>query len=211
MRISKFMLPAVTVAGALALAGCGGGSSTPAGTTAPETPATPSTPATPAAPAANTLTLPGNGFLDWSNQSTPGPIRIAAGQVYQAGGGAWFQCPTGGATCVIQTGTGRATTVTYTGGALTVHPSDPRPVAGTTARSAEDTDPLSDKNLLASVLANGRIFGVSAGATGIVGTDGAPAINTFERADGHTTTLRMAAAVDGDGTAPTAASGTGAD
>ena len=31
MRISKLLMPAVTVAGALALAGCGGGSSTPAG------------------------------------------------------------------------------------------------------------------------------------------------------------------------------------
>ena len=35
MRISKLLMPAVTLAGALALAGCGGGSSTPAGTAVP--------------------------------------------------------------------------------------------------------------------------------------------------------------------------------
>ena len=37
MRISKLLMPAVTVAGALALAGCGGGSSTPTVTTDPST------------------------------------------------------------------------------------------------------------------------------------------------------------------------------
>ena len=39
MRTYRLLMPAVTVAGALALAGCGGGSSTPAGDPPPECPA----------------------------------------------------------------------------------------------------------------------------------------------------------------------------
>ena len=50
MRMYRLLMPAVTLAGALALAGCGGGSSTPGTTTTTTTTTTPGTATTPTLP-----------------------------------------------------------------------------------------------------------------------------------------------------------------
>jgi len=187
-------MPAVTLAGALALAGCGGGSSTPGAVVSDTSNADTSNADTSNADTSateKTAALPGVSRLETDEASltfTIQPGLANSGRVQSI----WFTC-TGSEACVVTVPAGSSvSTVSYTGGTLVAAASDPRAISGTTARSGADTDPLSHENLLAAVLANGRIFGVSAGTTGVRGAEGVSTSNTFERADDHTTILNMA-------------------
>ena len=175
MEISRLMMPVALLAGALALAGCSGGNDNNMTTEKTETEETP-TPTTTTetepdkddmtpdkedgAMAGTMLRLPGNAAVRWGDGpgQVNGDVQIAAGQVLELGG-AWFRCPADGADCVIQEGTGRTVEVTYTGGPLTVHASDPR--NDRTPVRPESGDWLSSASLVGSVPASGDLNSLS--------------------------------------------------
>ena len=167
MTVSRLYMPAVTLAGALALAGCGGGSNTttdnsgnmcPAGETG--TPPNCMKPAedekkeneTKSLDLPNGLTLDGpeghNGPRDYTIQ--PGKMLDLA--TNQTGRMARFSCPAGGEACVITVPVdGNASAVTYSGGTPVVtEAKDPAVTVntGVTQQPTESTDPLSNDVLL---------------------------------------------------------------
>ncbi|MCY4242824.1 MAG: hypothetical protein OXD36_13920 [Rhodobacter sp.] len=107
----RFILPVAMLAGALALAGCGGGSDTPAASpTNPET-TNPGTTTTTRAQHLN-----GTGLENTGTRART--IYIAAGDRYETPNEGTIDCPTGNTRCVITVAPGEgATTVTQTGGA----------------------------------------------------------------------------------------------
>lgn len=176
MRISKLMMPALTLAGALALAGCGGGSDTPAAVTPPsddmkDQPVT--------QPATKTAAVP--------NDGTVGPfqaglkITLAAGDTKNVNGVGWLTCESG--TCAVEVPAGTSVSaVSYTGtGTLTIRTADHRladTTAGTTPRPEEATDPLSNDVLLKALKtgnsrmpADNTVWNAGTGAGGAL-TDG---------------------------------------
>ena len=157
MRISKLYLPAVTVVGALALAGCGGGgdSMDDMGDTTTTT-----TPTTPTTPAARPATLTGTGLTN--SGGTAYDIRLEKDETYGTPNGGTITCPTN--ECVITVGAQRGTpTVTATGGAtfaakaVVRAPRDDRTAGGGDA----SVEWLSDRNLINAVKVNlGVVTGI---------------------------------------------------
>ncbi|MCY3999181.1 MAG: hypothetical protein OXF84_00020, partial [Bacteroidetes bacterium] len=150
------MMPALTLAGALALAGCGGGSDTPAappanneegGMTPPPEPA----PKTLALPTGLTITGSANseGATDYTIPSG-GKLELTSRP--SSRGDVVFTCPADGEDCVVTIPVGGAvSSVTYSGGTPEVTEKDAPETAvdtGVTERPAESTDPLSDDVLL---------------------------------------------------------------
>ena len=175
MRISKFTLPAVTVAGALALAGCGGGDSmedmdmsnnengNENGGDAE----------------LSLLSLPGGGSYKTTDHATG---NIEAGEGINVGSGIRVNCPeaAGDAGCdyrVTEEG------IYAAGNAEAVAPTV-AVAAGADGDSSEDTHPLSHEKLLAAIVTGddrGELYGASSDdyTGGII----------FSRADGYNTRL----------------------
>ena len=161
MRISKLYLPAVRVAGALALAGCGGGgdSMDDMGDTTTTT-----TPTTPTTPAARPATLTGTGLTN--SGGTAYDIRLEKDETYDTPNGGTITCPTN--ECVITVGAQRGTpNVTATGGATFAAKAVVRAPGGgrDAGENQASAEWLSDRNLLNAVKVNG------ATVTGITITD----------------------------------------
>ena len=185
MRISKFTLPAVTVAGALALAGCGGGDSmedmdmsnnengNENGGDAE----------------LSLLSLPGGGSYKTTDHATG---NIEAGEGINVGSGIRVNCPeaAGDAGCDYQiTEDG----IYAAGNAEAVAP-PARIVGGADGDSSEDTHPLSHKNLLAALISESGDRGTLYGAN--VPDDVSPTSNNgiiFQRSDGYNTRLILSA------------------
>ncbi len=150
MRISKLMPSAVMVAGALALAGCGGGSSTtPAATTPQVTPTPPTPPTPPASPASATVGLDGKRLAAGSVDRV---IKIPATGAETKIEDVYFTC-TGTEACVITIPAGESVfEVSYTGGTLTASASKAPPKV---AEAPEGEHWLSDRNLVSGLAADG--------------------------------------------------------
>jgi len=149
--MDRKFIPVAMLAGALALAGCGGGSSTTAPGSEPEiTPSTPATPATPATPEARPATLTGTGLTN--SGGTAYDIRLEKDETYGTPNGGTITCPTN--ECVITVGAQRGTpTVTATGGATFAAKAVVRaPREDRTAGGGDSSvEWLSDRNLLNAV------------------------------------------------------------
>ena len=162
MRISKLMMPALTLAGALALAGCGGGSDTPAAASANNEeggmpPPPPPAPKTLALPTGLTITGSANseGATDYTIPSG-GKLELTSRP--SSRGDVVFTCPADGEDCVVTIPVGGAvSSVTYSGGTPEVTEKDDPETAvntGIETRPTESTDPLSDDVLLKALKAS---------------------------------------------------------
>ena len=177
MRISKFMLPAMTVAGALALAGCGGGSDSMGDMDMGDK-------ENGGDAELSLLSLPGGGSYGTTDHATG---NIEAGEGINVGSGIRVNCPeaAGDAGCdyrVTEDG------IYAAGNAEAVAPTV-AVAAGADGDSSEDTHPLSHENLLAAIVTGedrGELYGIAAPAD-LSPTSGV----TFNRADGYSTRLYL--------------------
>ena len=183
MRISKFMLPAVTLAGALALAGCGGGSDSMGDM---DMDGKENGKENGGDAELSLLSLPGGGSYGTGDHKTG---NIEAGKGVNVSSSIRVNCPeaAGDAGCdyrVTEDG------IYAAGNAEAVTP-PARIAGGADGDSSEDTHPLSHKNLLAATISEsddrGRLYGVAA-------PDDLSGGVTFQRADGYNTELHLSAA-----------------
>ena len=170
MRISKLMMPALTLAGALALAGCGGGSDTPAAVTPPsddmkDRPVT--------QPATKTLKLPEDTSLGQTTAPVPQVYVVEVDETrdFSTTTAMLFLTCKGDTDCTITIPAGTSvTTISYTGGTLEHSKTDPRSTerAGNTERPAAEADPLSAETIAEALKTEGRkaTIWASAAATG---------------------------------------------
>jgi len=164
MKISRFLLPAVTLAGALALAGCGGDgdpmeemddmemSDADADADA-DGDADMDDDKTDMGDGSKSLRLPDGTSINWAAVGRGGPIEIAAGST-RVLDGVYFTCSPDGADCTINAGSGERISITYTGGTLTPSETDPTVMVPKTSQAGSDHW-LSAANIVAAVPADG--------------------------------------------------------
>jgi len=178
---------AALLAGMLALAGCGGGSSSAPATKVVEGKTEDGndgdkTGMTDTGP--KTLALPTGKTIDGGGQNGHvGDYEILAGQNKKIGD-VYFSCATGGDKCVVTVGAGRNNnSVTYTGGTVTASATDPNvtAVSGATTPTGTAATALGDASIRAAI-EGGKIWDLKL-------VDIAGNINKFVRTDGKTTDL----------------------
>ena len=176
MRISRLLMPAVTLAGALALAGCGGGSDSMGDMDMGDK-------ENGGEAELSLLSLPGGGSYKTIDHGTG---NIEAGKHISVGSGIRVNCPeaAGDAGCdylVTEDG------IYAAGNAEAVAPTV-AVAAGADGDSSDSTHPLSHENLLAAIVQEGAADGQLYGAD--VADDIAGGV-TFNRADGYSTRLYL--------------------